>query len=55
MWAVLTALAGLALPAQVIQGLVWLVACTVVATMFQYVIVWGTRARNIVARRDSRS
>lgn len=55
MWAILTALAGLALPDQVIQGLVWLVASTVVATMFQYVLVWGMRARRIAAERNASS
>ncbi|HKL49768.1 MAG TPA: CDP-alcohol phosphatidyltransferase family protein [Wenzhouxiangellaceae bacterium] len=51
MWAILTALAGLALPQALIHGLVWLVAFTVLATMFQYVLVWGFRAREIVRQR----
>ncbi|HMB38925.1 MAG TPA: CDP-alcohol phosphatidyltransferase family protein [Wenzhouxiangellaceae bacterium] len=51
MWAVLTALAGLALPQLFIQGLIWLVTFTLLATMFQYVAVWGLRARAIVGRR----
>jgi cardiolipin synthase len=52
MWAVLTALAGLALPQLFIQGLIWLVAFTVLATMVQYVAVWGLRARAIVGQRN---
>jgi len=52
MWAVLTALAGLALPQPVIEVLVWLVTFTLLATMFQYVTVWGARARAIVGRRN---
>jgi len=51
MWAVLMALAGLALPEMLIQGLIWLVALTLLATMFQYVLLWGLRARAIVRRR----
>ena len=55
MWAVLMALAGFALPGILIQGLVWLVAFTLLATMFQYMLLWGLRARAIVRRRHSTS
>lgn len=53
MWAVLTALAGLALPERTIQVLIWLVASTLLATMLQYVVLWGLRARAIARRRHS--
>ncbi|MEX2499341.1 MAG: CDP-alcohol phosphatidyltransferase family protein [Wenzhouxiangellaceae bacterium] len=52
MWAVLTALAGLALPEPAIRGLVWLVAFTILATMFQYMLLWGIRAARIVRKRN---
>lgn len=52
MWAILTALAGLAVPPIFIQGLVWVVTFTVLATMFQYVAVWSLRARSIVRQRN---
>jgi len=48
MWAVLTALAGLALPAWVIEGLVLLVTFTLAATLGQYVFIWSLRARRAV-------
>lgn len=55
MWAVLTTLAGLALPGLIIKGLIWLVAFTVIATMCQYVLLWGLRARAIVRQRNTAS
>jgi len=51
MWAVLTALAGLGVPELAIRGLVGLVTCTLLATMAQYVFIWGTRAQRIAHRR----
>ncbi|MFO7764542.1 MAG: CDP-alcohol phosphatidyltransferase family protein [Wenzhouxiangellaceae bacterium] len=51
MWAVLVTLAGVALPRLVVDALVWLVAFTVLATMVQYVYLWGRRAGRIVASR----
>jgi len=44
MWLVLTMLAGLRIPAALIDAMVGLVALTVVATLMQYVWVWGRRA-----------
>jgi len=51
MWAVLTALAGLVLPQIIIQSLIWVVTFTVLATMFQYMVIWGLRARAVVRSR----
>ena len=51
MWAVLTSLAGLALPELLIRGLIWLVAFNLLATLFQYVVLWGLKARAVVRRR----
>lgn len=48
MWGVLMALAGLAVPAVVIDAMVWVVATTLVATLVQYVLVWSLRARRAV-------
>lgn len=53
MWAVLTALAGLALPQPLVQGLIGLVAFTLLGTLFQYVLLWSLRAREIVVQRSS--
>jgi cardiolipin synthase len=49
-WTVLTHLAGLFVPRWAVDGLIWLVVGTVTATLFQYVWIWGRRARRI--RRD---
>lgn len=46
-WTVLTHLAGLFVPRWVVDGLIWLVVATVTATLFQYVWIWGQRARRI--------
>jgi len=55
MWVLLTRLAGLAVPDRVIDALVWLVAALVLATLVQYVVVWGLRARRHVrSRGDAR-
>lgn len=48
MWTVLTMLAGLAVSGWLIDGLVWLVAATVIGTLTQYVVVWSLRARRAV-------
>lgn len=53
MWAVLISLAGLALPQGVIQALIGLVGFTLIATLGQYVIVWGRRARSTAARHSA--
>jgi len=55
MWAVLTALAGLALPKFLVPALIWLVAFTLLATMVQYVLLWSLRARAIGIRKHSRN
>jgi len=55
MWAVLLALAGAALDPLVVDALVWLVALTVVASMLQYVGLWGMRACGVVASRGQRN
>lgn len=52
-WVVLTALAGLAVPPPVIEWMVVLVTTTVLATMVQYVVVWGRRARAIMRERET--
>ncbi len=51
MWAVLIRLAGIGLPQTVVQLLIWLVALSIVATLFQYVLLWGRRAWRIAAQR----
>ena len=51
MWAVLTALAGLAVPPVVLDALVWIVSATVLGSLVQYVAVWSLRARAVVRRR----
>jgi cardiolipin synthase len=55
MWAVLTGLAGLAIPPWVVPALVWVVTVTVVATLIQYVLIWSLRARDAVSRRPDAS
>jgi len=55
MWAVLLALAGVALQPLVIDALVWLVAFTVTGTMVQYVYLWGRRAFSMAASRGPRN
>lgn len=47
MWTVLTVLAGWTGGAALVDGLVAVVALTVVATMVQYVVLWGLRARRL--------
>ncbi len=54
MWVVLTMLAGLSVPAWLIDALVWLVSLTVVATLAQYVFIWSLRARRAVSARADR-
>lgn len=46
-WTVLTHLAGLFVPRWAVDGLIWLVVGTVTATLFQYIWIWGRRARRI--------
>lgn len=53
MWAILLRLAGIGLPAPVVGGLIVLVALTLVATLLQYLLLWGLRARRISVRRSS--
>jgi len=53
MWAVLTHLAGLAIPWVVIDALVWLVGAMVLVTMVQYVWLWSRRARRITRERGA--
>ncbi|MFN2333602.1 MAG: CDP-alcohol phosphatidyltransferase family protein [Wenzhouxiangellaceae bacterium] len=55
MWFVLTALAGLPVPRLLIDGMIALVAATAVVTLFQYVFLWGARARRIAQARNSDS
>ncbi|MFU8876851.1 MAG: CDP-alcohol phosphatidyltransferase family protein [Wenzhouxiangellaceae bacterium] len=55
MWAVLIRLAGLGLPAMMVDGLILLVALTLVSTLLQYLLIYSLRARDITARRSSRS
>lgn len=51
-WTVLTHLAGLFVPRWAVDGLIWLVVGTITATLFQYVWIWGWRARRI-RRKDT--
>jgi cardiolipin synthase len=44
-WAMMTDLAGVEIPAPVATALVWIVTATVVATLMQYVVIWSRRAR----------
>jgi len=48
-WTVLTHLAGLFVPRWAVDALIWLVVVTVIATLFQYVWIWGRRAWRIRA------
>jgi len=47
MWTVLTVLAGWTTGAALVDALVVVVALTVAATLVQYVVLWGLRARRL--------
>lgn len=53
MWAVLVRLAGVPLPMELQQGLVWLVAALALLTLVQYVWIWSRKAVVISRTRSA--